>query len=132
MIGIYKITSPKGRVYIGQSIHIERRFNNYKKLCSCKEQPKLYNSLIKYGPHLHIFEITEECDIEKLNERERYWQDFHNVLSENGLNCRLTETTDKSGKMSEETKMNLSQKHKGKKMSEESKIKMSKSQKKII
>jgi hypothetical protein len=31
-IGIYKITSPTKRVYIGQSVNIERRFNTYEKL----------------------------------------------------------------------------------------------------
>ena len=29
MIGIYKITSPSGKVYIGQSIDIERRWKKY-------------------------------------------------------------------------------------------------------
>jgi len=28
-IGIYKITSPTGKIYVGQSCNIERRFNTY-------------------------------------------------------------------------------------------------------
>ena len=48
MIGIYKITSPSNKIYIGQSINIERRFNSYKNLSHCKQQIKLYNSLQKY------------------------------------------------------------------------------------
>ena len=32
MIGIYKITSPNNRVYIGQSINIEKRFIGYKRM----------------------------------------------------------------------------------------------------
>lgn len=30
MIGIYKITSPSNRIYIGQSIDIEARWKSYK------------------------------------------------------------------------------------------------------
>lgn len=41
--GIYKITSPSGRIYIGSSKNIRRRFYSYKNL-HCKDQPKLYNS----------------------------------------------------------------------------------------
>lgn len=32
IIGIYKITNPKGKSYIGQSINIYRRFKEYKNL----------------------------------------------------------------------------------------------------
>lgn len=32
MIGIYKITNPNGKVYIGQSIDLERRLYYYKNL----------------------------------------------------------------------------------------------------
>lgn len=117
MVGIYKITNPKGRVYIGQSINIERRFNDYKSRNN-SYQIKLFNSFNKYGVNSHIFEIIEECLEEELNIKERYWQDHYNVL-ENGLNCRLTTTDDKSGKLSEETKLKLSIASKGKKRSEE-------------
>ena len=48
MIGIYKITSPNNKVYIGQSVDIEKRLKRYKNL-NCKKQSKIYNSLNKYG-----------------------------------------------------------------------------------
>ena len=102
MIGIYKITNPKGRVYVGQSINIEKRHKNYQTLVNCESQSKLYNSLVKYGFCEHIFEVVEECSVEDLNTRERHWQDFYNVLIE-GLNCRLTTTKDRSGKCSKES-----------------------------
>lgn len=35
MIGIYKITSPSTRIYIGQSLNLESRVKNYEKL-NCK------------------------------------------------------------------------------------------------
>jgi group I intron endonuclease len=107
MIGIYKITSPSNRVYIGQSTSIATRFKYYKKL-TCKGQVRLYESLKKHGAENHVFEIIEECNIELLNERERHWQELHNVISKKGLNCRLTKTNDKSGKLSDETKLKLS------------------------
>ena len=100
MVGIYKITNPKGKVYVGQAIDISKRFRLYKGL-HCKNQIRLRNSLVKYGFSEHKFEVLEQCVVEELNTRERYWQDYYNVLSEEGLNCVLTKTDSKSGKQSE-------------------------------
>jgi group I intron endonuclease len=116
MTGIYKITSPSGKIYIGQSICIERRKKRYAKL-ACKGQIKIYNSLVKYGFSEHIFEVIEECSEEELNTRERYWQDFYDVLGENGLNLRLTLTDDKPGKHSKETIEKIGNANRGKKRS---------------
>ena len=66
IIGIYKITSPNNRIYIGQSRNIKRLLYRYSRL-ECKEQPILYRSLLKYGIENHIFEIIEECELDKLN-----------------------------------------------------------------
>lgn len=106
MIGIYKITSPSGKVYIGQSINIEKRFKDYKYLCNCKGQIKLYRSFTKHGVGNHIFEIIENCIESELNNRERYWQDFYNCMYV-GLNCKLTTTNDKSGRLSIETRYKI-------------------------
>jgi group I intron endonuclease len=105
MIGIYKITNPTGKIYIGQSINLEKREDDYMKL-RCDKQPKLYNSLKKYGWGQHIFEIIEKCSLEQLNEREIYWGLYYNVLEENGLNLRLG---DARGKCSEEMKKKIGQ-----------------------
>ena len=96
MIGIYKITNPKSKIYIGQSIDIEKRFKQYQSLCNSKSQTKLYRSLNKYGVENHIFEIIEECDLDLLNEKERYYQEFYDCVNK-GLNCRLTKSNNKSG-----------------------------------
>lgn len=106
MIGIYKITSPSGRIYVGQSRDIKKRFNKYKGI-HCKEQPILYNSLRKYGVENHVFEVIEECEFEYLNIRERYWQDYYNVLGKKGLNSMLTETDEKPRVVSKETKAKI-------------------------
>lgn len=124
MIGIYKIKSPNNKIYIGQSVNINKRFSSYYKLQNVNNQRKLYNSFLKYGVENHLFEIIEECNISLLNERERYWQDFYNVL-ENGLNCRLTRTNDKSGNISKETIFKLIKINTGKKASSETRKKIS-------
>jgi group I intron endonuclease len=70
--GIYKITNPRGRVYIGQSIDCEKRIFNYLKYNKVGTQKRLKNSFNKYGRENHMFEIIELCDKNSLNERERY------------------------------------------------------------
>jgi group I intron endonuclease len=124
MIGIYKITSPSGRVYIGQSIAIDIRMNQYRQGYNCKGQPRLHVSLVKYSFSEHIFEIVEQCSVEELNIRERHWQDFYNVLGEMGLNCKLQNTYGKSGKLSEDTKRRISRTKTGVEHSAESIEKM--------
>lgn len=133
MICIYKITSPSNKIYIGQTINYKSRLWYYMKL-RCKQQIRLYNSFNKHGVKNHIFEIIEECEIELLNERERYWQEFYDVIDKNtGLNCVLTKTTDRSGKMSEETRQKLIRNNTrpmlGKQHSKETRLKMSSSSK---
>ena len=140
MIGIYKITSPSGKVYIGQSINVEQRKSYYSSL-NCGKQTRLFRSLSKYGFSGHIFEVVEECDVDQLNIRERHWQDFYNVIGEEGLNCILQSTSELKmvyseelrqrmsasmlGKpkapFSEEHRRKMSENAKGRKMSEENK-----------
>jgi group I intron endonuclease len=130
IIGVYKITSPSNRVYVGQSIDILHRFKTYKRMYSKNEkQTKLHRSFLKYGVINHTFEILEVCKEYELNIKERYYQDLYNVL-ENGLNCNLTKTNDKSGKVCKETLIKMSevskgnQNWKGKTHTEESKEKI--------
>lgn len=111
MIGIYKITSPNGRVYIGQSVNIENRFSHYKRL-DCKGQVKLFKSLKKHGCDAHTFEIIEECSVESLSDREGFWKDFYNTISK-GLNCRRVTSNDKSGYDSPETVEKRASKQRG-------------------
>jgi group I intron endonuclease len=90
MIGIYKITNPKGKVYIGQSVNIKIREAAYKQM-HCKKQIRIYNSIKKYGWKQHKHEIIEECTVDQLNERETYWKKHYlNILGwENVLFCDL-------------------------------------------
>jgi group I intron endonuclease len=84
--GIYKITNPKGQVYVGQSINIERRFKEYRRLAKRSAGRKLLNSLKGFGVENHTFEIIEECIVALLHSRETYWKIFFDTV-EKGLNC---------------------------------------------
>jgi group I intron endonuclease len=127
MVGIYKISSPSNKIYIGQSINIERRWKEYKNLY-CTNQRKLYFSLKKYGVENHIFEILEECGENILLERESYWKNFYKVLELPSLCCRID---GKGGKNSKETNKLISKgntgisRNKGRKQSLEEKTKRS-------
>ena len=107
MIGIYKITSPSGKIYIGQSIDIEKRFKQYKYL-KCKGQIILHRSLKKYGVDKHKFEVLCECEISELNDKERYYQELYSSIGLKGMNCQLVNTFEEKRVFSEKTRMKMS------------------------
>jgi group I intron endonuclease len=96
MIGIYKIINPKGKIYIGQSINIERRFREYNRL-QCSQSKKIYNSLKKYGVDKHTFKIIEECSLDQLDNKEEYWILFYDSHIK-GLNIKLSSKPSWTGK----------------------------------
>lgn len=124
--GIYKITSPSGRVYIGQAIDIHKRWSRYKNLHKCViGQTKLHRSLIKYGVENHYFEIVEKCESNILLDREGHYQDQYDSVN-NGLNCMRVKTSDKSGYLSQDTKNKIGLSNLGKIPSKEKRDNMSK------
>jgi group I intron endonuclease len=112
--GIYKITSPSRKVYIGQSVDIKRRFREYSTL-SCRHQISLFNSFKKYGAQRHKFEILQQCERDKLNELEKYYVDlFQCFNSKYGLNLRDGGGREsKMGPITEEKRRKLRESHKG-------------------
>lgn len=70
---IYKITSPTGRLYIGQTKNYPKRLGDYKRCARYEYDSILINSIKKHGIDLHVFEIVEECENETLSEREIFW-----------------------------------------------------------
>lgn len=89
MIGIYKITNPKGKIYIGQSIDIDDRCRRYRQ-GHCKGQKYLYASIIKYGWFNHKFEILETCSPEELNNLEiKYIAEYDSTNRNIGMNLSL-------------------------------------------
>lgn len=84
MIGIYKIENKiNGKIYIGQSIHIEQRWSEH--LYQSSHCTLLKYALAKYGQDNFTFEVIEECSQQELNEKEIYWIEFYNSY-ENGYN----------------------------------------------
>jgi group I intron endonuclease len=125
MVGIYKITNPKGKVYIGQTQDIEIRWKYSYYNITCKQQPKLYNSLKKHGPENHMFEIIEECSLKQLNEREIFYK--QQFIDEFGwdkvLFCNIHDTG--GGPKSEEHRKKIGIGNLGRKHSDVTKLKMS-------
>ena len=127
MIGIYKITSPTNKVYIGQSRDIEKRWIDHKRRGNRKNidaKYPLYISMYKHGVDTHTMEVIEECSFEELNNRERYWQDYYNVIKE-GLNAKLQEASGMPRVYSKEVRANISAKSKRLRHTEETKKKIS-------
>ena len=107
MIGIYKITekeNPK-MFYVGKSNDIERRFKEHK--TKTYEQSRIpFDGYIKEkGIDAFTYEILEECKIEELSEREKYWVNklnakasgnkfdggLRDVIGSHNPNAKLTE-----------------------------------------
>lgn len=124
IIGIYKITSPTGRIYIGQTVNYYKRLNSYLNL-KCNGQPRLYRSLKKYGADAHEFKMVDYCSENLLNERERYWQDFYDVLN-GGLNCILIGHGENRRVITDEMRKKISDASKLRKASDTTKEKMRK------
>lgn len=80
--GIYKITYlESGESYIGKSVDIHRRWQEHvKRGVGAEKETRsiLYEAFKKYGIHNFTFEVIEELEESKLNERETYWIDYFN------------------------------------------------------
>lgn len=80
-IGIYKITNKINKcAYIGQSINIKKRQNDHKNYPSeCSHYP-LYKAFKDFGIENFNFEIIEECALNQLNDREKYWIAYYDTF----------------------------------------------------
>lgn len=111
--GIYKIKSPTGRIYIGQSVNVGRRWEHHIQMRDKHKTTPLYRSLIKYTPENHKFVLLEECEKDKLNEREMYYiKKYDSFDSEHGMN--LTKGGDSKVTFSKKTLEKMSKAKKGK------------------
>lgn len=77
MIGIYKITNKiNGKIYIGKSLNIERRWKEHIRHSKdefSKRKPLIHRAINKYGPDNFVFEVIQECNMEDLNNLEKYY-----------------------------------------------------------
>lgn len=127
MTGIYKITSPSGKIYVGQSKDIHTRWKFHKKPSTLKTKHfPLYRSFAKYGHENHKFEILlEVCADPKqkaLNDFECWYVFFYKAVGVKMLNAR---EPGNNGAHSPETLKKIGEKQKGKKVSIEARRKMS-------
>lgn len=82
--GIYKIENLiNGKIYIGQSIEIEKR---WKKHLAAQDDFLIHKAIRKYGKNNFNFTILEECDIMDLDRKECYWINYYNTIIPNGYN----------------------------------------------
>lgn len=80
--GVYCLTSPSGKRYVGCSSNITLRWNRYKKLF-CENQVKLYNALKKYGPENFKYEVVLETDdMDNAYRSEMYLIDVWNLQND--------------------------------------------------
>lgn len=129
IVGIYGLRNKTtGKWYVGQSINVHDRWNNYKRM-ECKNQKALYSALVKYGYENFDTMLLEECDPVDwiLDYREVYWiktlgsyKNGYNLTEGGGFICR--------GKKSEEHQSKITKALTGKKrrpFSKTAKINMS-------
>ena len=83
MIGIYKITEKANptNFYVGKSNDIERRFKEH--ITKTYQQSRIpFDDLItKDNKEDFLFEVLEVCELEELNEKEKYWIDTLDATS---------------------------------------------------
>ena len=99
MIGIYKFTNKCNRkVYIGQSVHIEIRYNEHLRDAEQGKKSLLCNALRKYGVDCFDFEVIHECSRKQLDWWEKFFiryycsnlNDYGYNLTEGGANTPTT------------------------------------------
>lgn len=88
MIGIYYWKNKlNNKYYIGQSVDINRRIIAHRSLAkNGKEDKLLYLSMRQHGIENFEWGVLEECSIDKLDEREKYWIEYYNSYI-NGYNA---------------------------------------------
>lgn len=83
--GIYTITSPTGKIYVGQTHRLIHRKSAYKKGYT-KGQPKIHRSLNKHGWEAHKFEVVIEFKKDISQGWLDYWECFFiKYFKENGF-----------------------------------------------
>lgn len=77
MIGIYKYTNKlNGKIYIGRSINISHR--KWEHLHNPSPYSYFDQTITKIGEDNFDFEVVEECTLDAIKEREKYWIKFYN------------------------------------------------------
>ncbi len=108
IVAIYKIISPTGKVYIGQTWNLKDRVRHYSKL-RCEKQRKLYNSFIKYGFDAHKIEIICQLPQDVMQDvLNKYEQLYMDAYRDAGIVLLNLKEAGNNGKHCEETKRKMS------------------------
>ena len=84
--GIYKITSPAKKIYVGKSININNRRKSYVSNRNTL-QHLIFKSIQQYGFENHKFEILLTCEKSELAKWETYFIVFYDSCkTKHGLN----------------------------------------------
>lgn len=82
--GIYKVTNKiNGKVYIGQSVDIGRRWRQH---MTAEDDNYFHKAIQKYGVENFRWEVIEKCKKKDLDEREIYWIEYYDSFNK-GYNC---------------------------------------------
>lgn len=92
--GIYCFTNKiNKKKYIGQSFNIKDRINQHKYRANCINDSgynmPLHHAIRKYGWDNFKITIIERCQLDELDNREKYWIKKLNTLSPNGYNILI-------------------------------------------
>lgn len=132
---IYKLTSPSGKSYIGQTRNFRMRCNEHK---SSKHCTRLTSAIKKYGFNSFTHQILESgLTIDQANILEEKYIKEHSTIHPNGYNLasggmssrhnedtkKLISSIQKGRIKSEEERRKISESNKGKKVSDEQKEK---------
>lgn len=86
MTGVYKIENKiNGKIYIGQSINIERRWSEH---CRKSKKSLISKAISEFGKQNFSFQILEECQKEELDEKESFYILKFNSVVPYGYNVR--------------------------------------------
>lgn len=85
--GIYRISAPSGKRYIGQASRLAQRWSTHRWELrrGLHSNEALQRAAIKYGLQSLVFEVLELCSLERLDERELWhieqhaWQELYNM-----------------------------------------------------
>ena len=107
MIGIYKIIEIDNptNFYVGKSNNIQRRFKEHQTKTYEQSRIPFDDEIKEKGINAFTYEILEECSIEELSEKEKYWTDkleatksgnvfdggLRDVVGSNNPKAKLTE-----------------------------------------
>lgn len=114
--GIYLIRNTvDGKVYVGQSSHINRRWREHKKAMRLGYKSYLHDAMRKHGLDAFEHVVLELCDFDAMDEREAHWMATYCCHDETkGYNYRPAGQAKQA--MTPEARARISARLKGKKM----------------